>query len=72
MENFLMVPGHKSLSSVLNIFDENRSDNGVDTIINNGYYPMDAASGLAVHALLSGNNCDKVNLTLVVVLVFHP
>lgn len=62
MENFFMLPGHKSISSAFNISEEKRSTCGVDTIIKNGYYPMDVASGLAVHALLNGNNLDRVNL----------
>ena len=63
MENFFMLPGHKSISSAFNISDEKRSTCGVDTIIKNGYYPMDVASGLAVHTLLNGNNLDiRVNL----------
>ena len=59
-----MVPGHKSFLSVLNISEEFHQKSGVDAIIKNGYYPMDAASGLAVHALLSGYNHDKVNRVL--------
>eukprot|EP01036_Dinobryon_divergens_P023670 gene23670-32043_t len=60
MKNFFMLPGHKTFSSAFNISDEKRSTCGVDTIIKNGYYPMDVASGLAVHALLNGNNLDRI------------
>ena len=68
MDNFLMIPGHKSLSSVLNISEEFRQNNSrVDAMIKNGYYPMDAASGLAVHALLSGYKHDKVNHVLLLI-----
>jgi hypothetical protein len=71
MENFFMLPGYKSISSAFNISDEKRCTSGVDTIIENGFYPMDAASGLAVHALLNGNNLESVNLNIILYLLLY-